>query len=430
MESRYSAIIFTLIFGSISASAWSNHGLSTYIALKNTEISQAKKVKAESLEEFIDQTGPKLKVALESIDQEIKTLRLPFTNTPQVFTGTLKSFLHALRINSQISYGLYLQDIPNLDMTQRKRIDFKQVSLIKNVTLINRHFLSVKDHEEIPPLWVVVTHSDEPDFGMDIGLFEDIEGSTDGEIYGFGKIPFGNPRLEYATQAPFHMGFFFESWLTYTFKPEIKRTFSLARVYQFRALSQFAFKEGHPYWGYRFAAWALHYIQDLAQPYHSSLVPGASDTKKVLAILLNMISLPKMQNDMINEITNLHIAVEEYQFHHLAAALKANYENDVLVRALEKSAVSSTSLVRFDQIKDLVAKTAYLQAPKLQEALGKVVAPQIYLSNDPGNIDYFSLIHSLPEEQKKPLEQELSVLMQSLGQYTRDFISNIHVQNH
>lgn len=432
MESRYLKIILiaALSYCPCFSWGWSNHGLSTYIALKDTPLNGATKVKAESLSDFIKATEPKLKLTLENIDKEIKGLNLPFTDVPQKFQGDVTSFLRALRINSRSSYGLYLQQLPSLDMGQRPPMDFNQVSLIKNVTLARKYFLTLKDKEDIPPLWVVVTHSDEPDFGMDIGLFEDVDGSEDGQIYGFGKIPFGNPRLEYATQAPFHMSFFFESWLTYAFKPEIKRTFSLARIYQFRTLSWFAFKEGHPYWGYRFAAWALHYIQDLAQPYHSSLVPGATDTKKVIAILLNMISLPKMQNEMINEITNLHIAVEEYQFHRLAKALDKNHENDILVRALKKSDISSTPFLHFDQIQGMVAKTAYRQAPRLQEALGKVISPRIYLSNNPGDIDYFSLIDNLPEEQKKNLEQELGALMQLLGQYTRDFISNIQVRNH
>lgn len=30
-----------------------------------------------------------------------------------------------------------------------------------------------------------------------------------------------------------------------------------------------AFKEGENYWGWRYAAWALHYLQDLGQPFHT-----------------------------------------------------------------------------------------------------------------------------------------------------------------
>lgn len=431
MESRYGKLFITaaLVLTTTNSAAWSNHALSTYIALKNSEIKDAPHVKVEKIEEFIKATAPKLELKLKEIDQQIQTLKLPFTDKPQKFNGDLKSFLYALRINSTLHYGLYLQQIPSLDMGQRPSIDFNQISLIKDVHLARKPLLALKDKEEIPPLWILTTHSDEPDFGMDIGLFEDIEGSDDGRLYGFGKIPFGNPRLEYATQAPFHMGFFFESWLTYTFKPEVKRTYSLARIYQFTELAKFAFQEQHPYWGYRFTAWALHYVQDLAQPYHSSLVPGASDAKKILAILLNYASLPAMQNEMINEITNLHIAVEDYQFKRLALALEKNHESDSFVLALEKSEASNNTLTKFDQIKNIVAKTAYLQAPRLQYTLSLVVSPQIYLQDDPGKMDYFSLIENLPAEKKKPLEEELSVLMQLLGQYTRDFVNNIQLSN-
>jgi asparagine synthase (glutamine-hydrolysing) len=38
----------------------------------------------------------------------------------------------------------------------------------------------------------------------------------------------------------------------------------------------FAFKTGHPYWGYRFLGWGLHYVGDLSQPFHSRVLPNYS----------------------------------------------------------------------------------------------------------------------------------------------------------
>ncbi|MGZ3697947.1 MAG: hypothetical protein ACXWP5_07430, partial [Bdellovibrionota bacterium] len=40
------------------------------------------------------------------------------------------------------------------------------------------------------------------------------------------------------------------------------------RVQLFYALSLVAFHSGQPYWGYRFAANAVHYLEDLTQPFH------------------------------------------------------------------------------------------------------------------------------------------------------------------
>jgi hypothetical protein len=41
----------------------------------------------------------------------------------------------------------------------------------------------------------------------------------------------------------------------------------------FYRLSQLFFKNHSPYWGYRFLAWSLHYIEDLFQPFHVSQTP-------------------------------------------------------------------------------------------------------------------------------------------------------------
>ena len=80
------------------------------------------------------------------------------------------------------------------------------------------------------PLAVVATAADEPDYGLDINLWEDSP-SDWGKVYGFGNLPFGNPALNYSTQAPFHMGFFHEAKVIYLAAPFIKKTFPLLRVH-------------------------------------------------------------------------------------------------------------------------------------------------------------------------------------------------------
>ena len=112
---------------------------------------------------------------------------------------------------------------------------------------------------------VLSTFSDEPDWEMDQGLF------SNGN-YGYGPCPFG-PKTGDGSQAPFHMTFLAESRLVYTLFPRIKRTFMEERVRVFFALANLAFKVDIPYWGWRFTAWAMHYLQDLTQPYHARALP-------------------------------------------------------------------------------------------------------------------------------------------------------------
>jgi hypothetical protein len=46
------------------------------------------------------------------------------------------------------------------------------------------------------------------------------------------------------------------------------------RAKQCYALSLAAFRAGHAYWGARFLAWSLHYVQDVTQPFHAAQLPS------------------------------------------------------------------------------------------------------------------------------------------------------------
>ena len=48
------------------------------------------------------------------------------------------------------------------------------------------------------------------------------------------------------------------------------------RAALYARLSEGAFNTGHPYWGYRFLAWSMHYVQDVTQPWHTIFLPNVS----------------------------------------------------------------------------------------------------------------------------------------------------------
>jgi hypothetical protein len=81
------------------------------------------------------------------------------------------------------------------------------------------------------------------------------------------------------------MGFYHQARVLYWAAPFVGRTYPLLRVHQFLGLAELAFRTGHPYWGWRFTGNAAHYVQDLTQPYHASLLPGVS-TLRMLGINL------------------------------------------------------------------------------------------------------------------------------------------------
>ncbi|AFM26386.1 hypothetical protein [Desulfomonile tiedjei] len=118
---------------------------------------------------------------------------------------------------------------------------------------------------DISVIDILSTYADEPDWGMDQNLFPIDE-------YGFGKAPFGMERGK-SSQAPFHMAFLHEHVMVGRIVPDLKKSFMSERITFYFALARIAFSHGIHYWGWRFTAWAMHYLQDLTQPYHAKAWP-------------------------------------------------------------------------------------------------------------------------------------------------------------
>jgi hypothetical protein len=112
---------------------------------------------------------------------------------------------------------------------------------------------------------VLCVYADEPDWGMDQGVFAV-------ERYGLGEPPFGG-KTGKSSQASFHMAFFHEIPLLNLLFPRVRKTFLDMRSGTFLALARLALDRHMDYWGWRFAAWAVHYLQDLTQPYHANFLP-------------------------------------------------------------------------------------------------------------------------------------------------------------
>ncbi len=90
--------------------------------------------------------------------------------------------------------------------------------------------------------------------------------------YGYGPAPFGG-STGLSSQAPFHVAFLFENPLLRWLVPSLNQSFLEERVRISFALARLAFNCGMDYWGWRFTAWGLHYLQDLTQPYHAKALP-------------------------------------------------------------------------------------------------------------------------------------------------------------
>src|SRR5690606_36594431 len=143
----------------------------------------------------------------------------------------------------------------------------------------------------------------------------------------------GDARFEYSSQAPFHIGYYHESALIFAAAPSLRQTLPHWRIYQYSGLARLAFASGHPYWGYRFLGWALHYLQDLTQPYHAKVVPGVDTSGLVLIAVKAEAGYPEDREAAIKRVADRHTAIEQYQFDRMQALLHGGEKEHPLLTA-------------------------------------------------------------------------------------------------
>ena len=184
-------------------------------------------------------------------------------------------------------------------------------------------YVETGQEEAIQAREILCTFSDEPDWGMDQDLFSVAQ-------YGYGSCPFG-PEHGPSSQAPFHMAFLHENPLVMALRPGLGKSFMGERIQLFFALARLAMKSGVDYWGWRFASWAMHYLQDIAQPYHARPFPAAR-----LPLLIRFILHPNPRRFAAkneNYLKNRHILFESIVHFLLNEAIKKRPDHPFL-RAL------------------------------------------------------------------------------------------------
>lgn len=125
---------------------------------------------------------------------------------------------------------------------------------------------------------ILSIYADEPDWGMDEGLSlnsaQTLTGGSHGWRHQYFILLGGLLRLGEAPD----------------------------RVVHFYNMAVVAFKIKDLYWGFRFLARALHYLQDLTMPFHSN--PGPT-----MLLLKNLFDI----NGVSTMVSNHHFALEDYQ---------------------------------------------------------------------------------------------------------------------
>ncbi|AOE84292.1 phospholipase [Pseudomonas sp. TCU-HL1] len=340
---KYLALALSLSLAGLpsAALAWSSHALGTALALAGLpQIKDAPPVEVENLEFFLEEEGVALEQLLDEQEEFFRENLSAYPARPDDLRwipthggDRRKAFLMALRVNPEIKLAYFVQGLPGMDWSGRTPLDAADVLVFRKLSLWREwRFYQVQPGDKLPALAVVASAADEPDYGHDINLFSDNPGEV-GARYNFGKQPFGDARFEYSSQAPFHIGYYHEDKIIYRAAPYLARTYPEVRVYQYLGLARFAFESGHPYWGYRFLGWGLHYIQDLTQPYHAKALPGHGTPRLIWIALKAAVGLDSDKLAAIEQAANRHTEVEQYQADWLRKLLREGRNDSPLLRA-------------------------------------------------------------------------------------------------
>lgn len=429
-----------------SAQAWNDHALCTWQALEPLGELAALRVRAESLESFLAAQAPKLERMLAEHEAWARAHLEPYDPRPEAlaFKATpagdaagppaeLRSaFLKALRLNVTSRLPLFLQLRPGEPPGGRPPLPWAQVTtLASGVGARGSTFVAVAEGSEVAVIDVVATASQEPDFGLDLGLFAD-SGTAHGRSYGFGDLPFGNPALEYATQAPFHMGFYHEARIVFAAAGFLRRTQPEARIALFMALARHALANGHDYWGWRFAGWALHYVQDLTQPYHASILPGVGALRMVGINAVAMIGWERPKADAVTLVSNRHAVIESYQQQRMAQAYAQRRTGDPFLGALRDTGQDGEHW-RYgpDSTRRRVAREAFEAAQGLDTQLERsfprryTADPAVALGTETDDLDMVAIARQHSAAEQERLDQHLTVLLRRLGLHTRAIVREV-----
>lgn len=246
--------LFTLLISS-SCYAWDRHFLLTSVAVEalDDELPALGKIaRPTTLASFVARNNAALKTCLRLFHD----WKLRVYTYPHWLLSSSNSDL--LRQPGTMSQKQFLEILGVAPTAFSKVVIPDEFTAVQEAALANPSLArSFGD-------WLVL-FSDEPDWGMDQGLF----GSGDPR---YGEIPYGTLKGT-GSQAPFHMYFPCENWVSLKIKPSLKQGMTHLRFVAFANLAQTALCAGDQYWGARFLACAIHYMQDMTAPYHSSAVP-------------------------------------------------------------------------------------------------------------------------------------------------------------
>lgn len=411
--------------------AWSEHALIAFPVLSSLpELQNISKVKVESLESFLHAEEKGIEKVLAEIELWARENLPHYESKPEALVfkadedpATIKTrFMEDIRINPNSKMALHLQLLPE-QQEERPSMDPLKIYTLSPMKKVI--YVRLQEGEMVNPLKVVVGANDEPDYGMDIGLYVNNE-TEYGQRYEFGKQPFGNPNLSFGSKAPFHMIFMYESQIMESMAPQILKTYPEYRIKLYKTLSEFAFQTGHDYWGWRIMGWGLHYIGDLSQPYHTTTFPGV----KTISILWKEITGKRKEATQL--VSNRHLAIEKFQQKVMRAAyvMKDNdHPTFVALRSGESTPEFDDSSVK------KIAKTSNSMADELDKFITRHLPPKLIsdptfeFSGSKESEQLLEIIEKKGEKGTEELTQQIQKMLAIFSSYAKSYVASI-VKNH
>ena len=419
LHKKYLFVLLGIFFLlNIEVYGWGLHYLVTDRALE--KISLPESVSVEPLDSFLSHQSTEVSLLFSNYANWVRKNKgtsrfkeIPFDSK----NPTALAFLRSARLDPHTQFYQVNRLMPN-QTTHSRLIDY---GLLSPYEKKEKNFVFLFEDvsgRSVSARSILRTFSDEPDWWFDGELWDVAE-------YGYGKMPYGQKNG--STGAPFHMLFRHENWIVRTFVPELTEGMTDERTELMARLSQLAFKTHHPYWGYRFAAWAIHYIQDLSQPYHSSAIPSA-DTFYYLRFVFSL-HKEKFKADATQLVANRHYLYEDF----VKVILQDSYLSETKVPQELVLALAKDFAFRGESIQELISLLSlrsFNQARSLDRAITaaygqKMTEDPSYDMKSDSLYDAVESVTHLDPGVSELLIKETQINFELTGGVTRDLLRQV-----
>ncbi len=422
------------------AQAWDDHSLTGRPALAAMpEVTDFPLVQVETLQQFLEaeQEGLVQLLADEEVWALASVPNYPARPAELAFEAggdgeALRGrLLESLRMAPDVKLALYEKAPFGTEAPVDGGMPWADVTTLSDPGVLGHAtLLPLTPGDTITALEVVVAACDEPDYGFDLGTWEDNDTEW-GPRYGMGEQPFGDPTKEFSSQAPWHMGFYQEADIIYSLASFLGRTYPEVRVHQFQSLARYAFESGHDYWGWRFTGWALHYVQDLTMPYHARVLPGVSVSSMLWINTLSVVGIGGPADDALRLVSNRHMVLEHYVREVIEDALSSGGEHP-----FEAALTDTTAEARFGAYGE-----GYLRHTLSAESVGRSDAlaasledlmpkrfvddPSYIVDETEPDLNVLVEVRKDRPDSEAALHDAFAPLLTSFGTHTRLFVRSV-----